>query len=149
MPNTELNLLNNYLIVGAIVFSLGLVGFIARRNLIVMFLCAEMMLQGVSITLVAFSRFHNDWDGQMLVVFIIAVAACEAAIALALVLMLYRRAGQLDSVHWQALREENVPPYVDQEVPEDREEEKRWPELSPAGIEPEIDEEELLHSSIT
>ena len=145
VPNAELNLLTNYLSVGAIVFALGLVGFIARRNLIVMFLCAEMMLQGVSITLVAFSRFHNDWGGQMLVVFIIAVAACEAAIGLALVLMLFCRAGKLDAVHWQMLREETIPPFVDQGVPEDHREETHWPNLSPAGVAPEVDEEALSH----
>ena len=147
VPQPELNLLQNYLTVGAIVFALGLVGFIARRNLIVMFLCAEMMLQGVSITLIAFSRFHNDWGGQMLVVFIIAVAACEAAIALALVLMLYHRAGKLDAVHWQELREETVPPFIDREVPEERTEEDRWPDLPPAGVAPEADEEALAHRS--
>ena len=61
-----------------------MVGFLSRRNMIVMFLSAEIMLQGVSVSLVAWSRFHNDFGGQMLVLFIIAVAACEAAIALAL-----------------------------------------------------------------
>jgi NADH-quinone oxidoreductase subunit K len=110
-----------------------------------MFLCAEMMLQGVSITLVAFSRFHNNWDGQLLVVFIIAVAACEAAIALALVLMLFRRAGQLDAAYWQTMREETLPPYIDQEVPEEIVEQRRWPELTPAGLEPEVDDESLSH----
>ena len=80
-------LLDNYLIVGAMLFGIGLIGFLSRRNMIVMFLSAEMMLQGVSLSLVAWSRFHNDFGGQMLVMFIIAVAACEAAIALALVLI--------------------------------------------------------------
>ena len=56
-----------------------------------MFLSAEMMLQGVSVSLVAWGRFHNDWGGQMLVIFILTVAACEAAIALALVLMLFQQ----------------------------------------------------------
>ena len=67
------------LLIGAVVFAIDMVGFLARRNVIVMFLCAEMMLQGVSLTLVALSRYHNDWGGQMLVHFIITVAACEAA----------------------------------------------------------------------
>src|SRR5262249_41737827 len=58
MPGSDA-VLNNYLIVGALLFTLGLVGFLARRNLIIMFLCAELMLQGVSLTLVAFSAFHN------------------------------------------------------------------------------------------
>ena len=98
MPVNELALLHDFLTIGALVFGLGLIGFLARRNMIVMFLCAEMMLQGISISLVGWGRYHNDWGGQMLVVFIITVAACEAAIALALVLMLYRRSGKLDIV---------------------------------------------------
>ena len=77
--------------------------------MIVMFLCAEMMLQGVSVSLVAWGRYHNDWGGQMLVIFIITVAACEAAIALALILMLFQRTGKLDIAAWQDLREENQP----------------------------------------
>ena len=82
MPN-EIALLNNYLIVGALLFGIGMIGFLSRRNMIVMFLSVEIMLQGVSVSLVAWSRFHNDFGGQMLVLFIIAVAACEAAMALA------------------------------------------------------------------
>ncbi|HYW79321.1 MAG TPA: NADH-quinone oxidoreductase subunit NuoK, partial [Thermoguttaceae bacterium] len=88
---SEVAILQNYLVVGALLFGIGVIGFLSRRNMIVMFLSAEMMLQGVSLSLVAWSRFHNDFGGQMLVIFIIAVAACEAAIALALVLMLVRR----------------------------------------------------------
>ena len=145
MPDNELTLLHNYLTVGAIVFALGLVGFLARRNVIVMFLSSEMMLQGVSLTLVAFSRYHNDWGGQMLVIFIIAVAACEAGIAMALVLMLYRQSGTLDAAFWQDLREETLPAFVDRQVPEEREEDRVWPRLTPAGVEPTIDPDELLH----
>src|SRR5258708_30011194 len=77
--------LNNYLIVGALLFTLGLVGFLARRNLIVMFLCAELMLQGVSLTLVAFGAFHGTWGGQVFAIFSLALAAPEAGIPLALV----------------------------------------------------------------
>ncbi len=147
LANLELAMLHNYLIVGSIVFVLGLVGFLARRNLIVMFLSAEMMLQGVSINLVAWGRFHNDWGGQMLVVFIITVAACEAAIALALVLMLFRRSGKLDAAVWHELREDNLPAYVDTEVPEPLEADRQWPLLAPSGIEPVQDTEETVHRS--
>ena len=132
----ELSLLYNYLMVGAILFALGLVGFLTRRNLIVMFLCAEMMLQGVSLSLIGFGRFHGDWGGQMLVIFIITVAACEAGIALALILMLAQRAGKLDSAVWQDLREEGQPAYVDRRVPEEIAEDHIWPTLTPAGREP-------------
>ena len=139
----ELSLLYNYLAVGGVLFALGLIGFLVRRNMIVTFLCAEMMLQGVSVSLVAFGRYHNDWGGQMLVVFIITVAACEAGIALALILMLAQRAGKLDSAAWQLLREEGQPPFVDQEVPEERAEDRVWPELTPAGIQPRVNPQEL------
>ena len=143
----ELSLLYNYLLVGAILFVLGLVGFLTRRNLIVMFLCAEMMLQGVSLTLIGFGRFHSDWGGQMLVIFIITVAACEAGIALALILMLAQRAGKLDSAIWQDLREEGQPAYVDRRVPEEIADDHTWPTLTPAGREPVPDLDEATHRS--
>ncbi|MBC7852111.1 MAG: NADH-quinone oxidoreductase subunit NuoK [Pirellulaceae bacterium] len=143
----ELSLLYNYLLVGAILFGLGLVGFLTRRNLIVMFLCAEMMLQGVSLTLIGFGRFHADFGGQMLVIFIITVAACEAGIALALILMLAQRAGKLDSAIWQDLREEGQPAYVDRRVPEEIAEDHIWPSLTPAGREPSHNLDEATHRS--
>ena len=143
----ELAQLQNYLIVGGLLFAIGAVGFIVRRNLILMFLCVEMMLQGVSLSLVGWSRFHNDWGGQMLVVFMIAVAACEAGIGLALILMLYHKSGRLDAVFWQDEREPGRPAYIDRAVPEETEEDRPWPKLTPAGVEPEPDEDELLHRS--
>jgi NADH-quinone oxidoreductase subunit K len=142
----ELALLQNHLTVGGILFVLGLVGFLTRRNMIVMFLCAELMLQGVSISLVAWGRYNNDWGGQLFTIFIITVAACEAGIAMALILMLARKSGKLDSTYWQDLREAGQPAYVDREVPEDDVEEPRaWPQLPPAGHEPKKDLEELMH----
>jgi NADH-quinone oxidoreductase subunit K len=120
----------HYLAVAAALFGIGLVGFLTRRNMITMFLCAEMMFQGVAINFVAFARYHGN-----LVMFILAVAACEAGIALALFLMLYRRNKSLDSSDWQSLRESGVPPNVDTEPlptvtePEDE-------HLPPAGVRP-------------
>jgi NADH-quinone oxidoreductase subunit K len=70
----ELALLEKNLFVGALLFGIGLVGFFSRRNMIVMFLSVEMMLQGVSVSLVAWGRYHNDWGGQMLVIFILRSA---------------------------------------------------------------------------
>ena len=96
MSEEELALLNNNLLVGALLFGIGIIGFLSRRNMILMFLSAELMLQGVSLSLIAWGRFYNDFGGQMLVFFIITVAACEAAIALAMVLMLFQRRGSLD-----------------------------------------------------
>jgi NADH-quinone oxidoreductase subunit K len=144
----ELALLENYLIVGALLFGIGLVGFICRRNVIVMFLSVEMMLQGVSVSLVAWGRYHNDWGGQMLVIFILTVAACEAAIALAVVLSLFHRSGSLDIALWQRLREDNQPAYVDRLVPAERAEPRpEWPKLTPAGAEPTPELEEITHRS--
>ena len=141
----ELSLLYNYLAVGGVLFALGLIGFLVRRNMIVTFLCAEMMLQGVSVSLVAFGRYHNDWGGQMLVIFIITVAACEAGLAMALILMLAQRAGSLDTAAWQDLREEGQPAFLDRQVPEERIEDRHWPQLTPAGLEPRRDPDEELH----
>ncbi|MGE0755362.1 MAG: NADH-quinone oxidoreductase subunit NuoK [Pirellulaceae bacterium] len=143
--NYDAALLFNYLVVGGILFALGLVGFLVRRNLIVLFLCVEMMLQGVAISLVAWGRYHHHWGGQMLVIMMIAVAAAEAGIALALIMMLFHKSGTLDVAFWQDLREEGQPPYVDREVPEQVAAEKHWPALTPAGVEPRRDVEELLH----
>ena len=64
MPETAL--LQNYLMLGSLLFGIGMIGFLVRRNVIVMFLCAEMMLQGVSLTLIAWGRYHDSWDGQAL-----------------------------------------------------------------------------------
>ena len=143
MNNGELALLNDYLVVGAILFGLGVIGFLSRRNMIVMFLAVEMMLQGVSLSLVAWGRFYNDLAGQILVLFIIAVAACEAAIALALILVLFYRRGTLDVIAWQDLREADQPPYAEEELPEEPEElPPRWPRLTPAGRLPETPRQE-------
>lgn len=141
----EAAVLYNYLAVGAILFALGLIGFLTRRNMIVMFLCAEMMLQGVSLSLVAWGRFHNDWGGQLFMIFVITVAAAEAGIAMALILMLAQRSGKLDSTFWQDLRESGQAAYVDREVPEELVEDRVWPALPPAGREPRKDIDEFTH----
>ncbi|MGD9648313.1 MAG: NADH-quinone oxidoreductase subunit NuoK [Pirellulales bacterium] len=133
----EASLLQSYLFVGAVLFALGMAGFVCRRNMIVMFLCAEMMLQGVSLSLVAWGRFYNDWGGQIMTIFILTVAACEAALALALVMMLFRSSGKLDILVWQFDREDNQAAIVDRELPEEPATDRaHWPELVPAGIEP-------------
>lgn len=139
-------MLHHSLLVGAMLFGVGLVGFVSRRNMIVMFLAAEMMLQGVSVSLVAWGRYHNDWGGQMLVLFILTVAACEAAIALALVLRLFRQRGSLDMAAWQELREDDQPAHVDREVSEALEHRAApWPRLVEAGHQPEPDLEEVIY----
>ena len=97
--------LYNYLVVAAVLFALGSVGFLARRNLIVMLLSAEMMLQGVALTLVSLGGYRRDLDGQVFSIFIITVAACEAGLALALIVVLYQHRRTLNAGLWTELGE--------------------------------------------
>lgn len=83
--------LEHYLIVSAALFSLGLLGVILRRNLLIMYMSLELMLNAANLALVAFSRFNNNLDGQIMVFFIITVAAAEVAVGLALIVALYRK----------------------------------------------------------
>jgi NADH-quinone oxidoreductase subunit K len=126
-------MLNNYLVLGALLFTLGLVGFMTRRNLIVLFLCAELMLQGVTLTFVAFGAYHASWSGQVAGIFSLALAAAEAGIALALIVVLFRRNRSLDVSLWQELREPDQPPIEDDVLPDEPLPDESWPNLTPAG----------------
>lgn len=79
-----------YLILSALIFLLGTVGVLTRRNAIVIFMCIELMLNSVNITLVAFSQYLGDIAGQVMVLLVMTVAAAEAAVGLAIVLSLFR-----------------------------------------------------------
>ena len=83
--------LNHYLVVSVLLFSLGLLGVIARRNVLVIYMSLELMLNAANLALVAFSRYNNNLNGQIMVFFIITVAASEVAVGLALIVALYRR----------------------------------------------------------
>lgn len=96
--------LYHYLFVACAMFTLGLVGFLTRRNLIIMFLCTELMFQAAGIALIAFSRFHLNHTGETFVIFVLTVAAAEAALALALVVLLFRRKETLDASVWKSMR---------------------------------------------
>lgn len=96
--------LTHYLIVSAAMFSMGVIGFLTRRNLIVMFLCTELMFQAAGLALIAFSRFHLNHTGQTFVIFVLTVAAAEAAMALALVVLLFRRRDTLSAEAWQEMK---------------------------------------------
>jgi NADH-quinone oxidoreductase subunit K len=138
--------LESYLVIGAVLFALGMVGFLTRRNMIIMFLSAEMMLQGVAVNLVAFAKFRGDLGGQVLVMFILTVAACEAAIALVLILALYKRKKSLDVSVWQELREPGQEPIVDEGVPPAGPEPIGFEHLPPAGVQPPVKEpQEVSH----
>ncbi|MBW7888289.1 MAG: NADH-quinone oxidoreductase subunit NuoK [Bacteroidetes bacterium] len=82
--------LSHYLLLSAVIFSVGVVGVMTRRNAIVVFMCIELMLNSVNLTLVAFSSYLGDATGQMLVFFVMVVAAAEAAVGLAIVISLFR-----------------------------------------------------------
>lgn len=82
--------LQHYLALSAIIFSIGMTGVLVRRNLIVMFMSVELMLNAVNINLAAFSKYLNALGGQVFIVFIMAVAAAEAAVGLALIITLFK-----------------------------------------------------------
>jgi NADH-quinone oxidoreductase subunit K len=82
--------LNHYLVVSGVLFATGLAGVILRRDLIIIYMCLEMMLSAANLSLVAFSRFNQSLDGQIMVFFVITVAAVEVAVGLALIVALYR-----------------------------------------------------------
>jgi NADH-quinone oxidoreductase subunit K len=145
MPPTDpftLDILRNYLLVGAALFALGMLGFLCRRNVIVMFLSVEMMLQGTALSLVGFGRYHGTWTGQIFTIVILTVAACEASIALALIVVLYNQKSSLDVTLWQDIREAGVPLAAADAVVDEAEPVEpvpgleSYPHLVPAGVEP-------------
>jgi len=83
--------LEHYLVLSSLLFSIGLLGVIMRRNLLVIYMCLELMLNSANLALVALSRYNGNLDGQVVVFFIITVAAAEVAVGLALIVALYRR----------------------------------------------------------
>ena len=92
---TEISL-EHYLILGATIFTIGIIGiFLNRKNLIVILMCIELLLLAVNINMVSFSIFLNDLNGQIFTLFILTVAAAEAAIGLAIIVLYYRNAGSI------------------------------------------------------
>ena len=83
--------LSHYLLVSGALFSIGLLGVIVRRNLLIIYMSLELMLNAANVALVAMSRFNGNLDGQVMVFFIITVAAAEVAVGLALIVALYRK----------------------------------------------------------
>ena len=104
--------LESQLIVGATLFVLGVIGFLTRRNLILIMLSAELMLHGVSINLTAFSRYHGNPQGQVFTIFVLTIAACEAGLGLSLILSLYQRRKSLDVLLWGKLGEDDLPVFT-------------------------------------
>jgi len=90
-----------YMILSIVVFTIGVFGFLSRRNIIIMFMSIELMLNAVNINLISFSHYIQDLRGQILAFFVIAVAASEAAIGLAIVIALFRNkaTAHVDEIH--------------------------------------------------
>lgn len=98
MNNSILDIIsiNNYLILASILFTIGVLGVVFRRNTIIIFMCIELMLNAVNLLMVAFSVMHGDPGGQIMVFFIMAVAAAEVAVGLAILVMVFRNFGSVD-----------------------------------------------------
>ncbi len=88
--------LNHYILLSAIIFSIGVTGVLIRRNAIVIFMSVELMLNAVNLLLTAFSAYWGDASGQVFVFFIMALAAAEVAVGLAIIVMIYRNTNSTD-----------------------------------------------------
>jgi NADH-quinone oxidoreductase subunit K len=88
--------LNYYVMLSTLLFCIGVLGVLFRRNAIIIFMCIELMLNAVNLLLVAFSTYLSDPAGQIFVFFIMAVAAAEVAVGLAILTMIYRNTGSVD-----------------------------------------------------
>ena len=96
--------LNYVLMLSGIVFAIGVIGVIIRRNLIIIMMSIELMLNAVNIAFVAFARFHGSMDGQAIVFFVMTVAAAEAVVGLAIIITLFRQRQSLDPQDMQLLK---------------------------------------------
>jgi NADH-quinone oxidoreductase subunit K len=88
--------LHSYLILSAVLFSIGTIGVLTRRNAIVIFMCVEMMLNSVNLTFIALSKYLGNLDGQIFVFFVMTVAAAEAAVGLALMIAFFKNRESID-----------------------------------------------------
>lgn len=96
--------LNAYLILSAVLFLIGMVGVLKRKNLLMLFFSTEIMLNAVNIGLAAVSKFHGDLTGQMFAFFIVAIAASEVAIGLGLLILWYKKTGTIDLDSIQSMK---------------------------------------------
>lgn len=97
--------LNWFLLVSAVLFSLGLIGVLTRRNILVIFMSAELMMNAVNLSLIAFSTQQNSMAGQNFVVFVVTVAAAEAAVGLAIIIALVRQKPTVDTTDIELMKE--------------------------------------------
>jgi NADH-quinone oxidoreductase subunit K len=97
--------LTSYAIVSMIIFSLGAIGVIARRNIFVIYMSIELMLNGINLFLITFARYHFNMDAQIVSIMVIAIAAAEAAIFLSVIILLFRSKRSLDTDIFTALKQ--------------------------------------------
>ncbi len=93
-----------YLILSFVLFSIGAIGVLVRKNAIVVFMCIELMLNAVNISFVAFSQLHGNLDGQIAVFFVMVVAAAEAAVGLAIIIAMFRNAETTETTDFGELK---------------------------------------------
>ncbi|MCK4963595.1 MAG: NADH-quinone oxidoreductase subunit NuoK [Dehalococcoidia bacterium] len=96
--------LEHFLILSAVLFSIGLYGVLAKRNVVIILMCIEIMLTAVSISMAAFSRYSHVVTGQIFVIFIMVVAAAEVAVGLALIITIYRRKKTVDAEKFDLMK---------------------------------------------
>jgi len=96
--------LNYYLVLSAILFAVGVAGVVIRRNIIVILMSIEIMLNAVNLTFIAFARYIGSMDGQVIVFFVMTVAAAEAVVGLAIVISVFRHRQTLDPQEMQLLK---------------------------------------------
>lgn len=90
-------MIQDYLILSIILFCIGIIGVVSRRNVLIIFMSIELMLNAANLAFIAFSRFHESMDGHVLAMMVMAVAAAELALALAVVILLHKQKSKLDS----------------------------------------------------
>lgn len=98
--------LTGYATVSMILFSLGAIGVVSRRNIFIIYMSIELMLNGINLFLVTFARYHFNMDGQILSIMVIAIAAAEAAIFLSVIILLFRTKKSLDTDMFTELKQE-------------------------------------------
>lgn len=97
--------LTSYAIVSMIIFSLGVIGVIARRNIFIIYMSIELMLNGINLFLITFARYHFNMDAQVVSIMVIAIAAAEAAVFLSVIILLFRSKRSLDTDIFTALKQ--------------------------------------------
>ena len=100
---TEIGL-EHYLVLSAVLFSIGMAGVLLRRNIIVLLMSIELMLNAVNISFVAFSKYNNNLEGQVMVFFVMTIAAAEAAVGLALAVSIFKRFKEVNIRFFEHLR---------------------------------------------